>query len=184
MCSLPSGTYSSPFLWKIPLSCSHAAQKCSASWHPQESPGCWGNRQRNPSRNTLSLLGFSASAPLTQEIWQGKQTGRWHMSQNERLGKSTDRNKEAAGRRPKAQSKFYFFVSVIFDCKVCNLAVSLHSFCFMKSNVLLDFFSWPIFIYTLFDLRDKTSICIIMSLSATVNMYKLHICRNLQHCQF
>lgn len=111
--SLSSGMYSSPFLWKILLSCSHAVHKCSASWHQQESPGCWGNRQRNPSRNILSLPGFSTSAPLTQAIWQGKQTGRWDKIQDERMEKSRDRNKKAAGGRPKAQSKFQ---GVYFCC--------------------------------------------------------------------
>lgn len=81
---------------------------------------------REIQAETLSLLGFNASAPLTQAIWQGKQTGRWDKGQDERLEKSTDRNEKAAGGGPKAQCNFRFFVSVVlFFVFFCFVFVSL-----------------------------------------------------------
>lgn len=79
------------------------------------------------------------------------------------------RKLQVEDQKHKVTFSFLFLLSL--TAKFVTLLPPYTAF-FMKSNVLLDFLFWSVFICAMFDLTDKTSICIIMSSSATVNMCK------------
>lgn len=114
-CSLTSGMYSSPILWKILLSCSHAVLKCrllALAGKPRLSR----QKAEKPKQKHSFTPGFQCFCSphpgnmARKADWKVGQEPGWGVE------KSTDRNKKVAGGRPKAQSKLQVFVSVVFDC--------------------------------------------------------------------